>query len=91
MQIHKILEERGKNYGDFKQQAVISQALKSTMFMSSCGRVNLNPSQIEALEMIFVKIARILNGNPNYKDNWVDIAGYATLVANILEREQEGK
>lgn len=41
----------------------------------------------EALEMIAHKIARICNGDPNYADNWVDIAGYATLVANRLEKE----
>lgn len=35
--------------------------------------------------MIFHKIARILNGDPNYADSWVDIAGYAKLVADELE------
>jgi len=47
----------------------------------------LNNDQREALEMIAHKIARILNGDPNYADNWIDIAGYATLVANRLEKE----
>jgi hypothetical protein len=36
--------------------------------------------------MIFHKIARILNGNPDYVDNWIDIAGYAKLVADDLEK-----
>ena len=36
--------------------------------------------------MISHKIARIMNGDPNYADNWIDIAGYATLVANRLEK-----
>ena len=35
--------------------------------------------------MIAHKIGRILNGDPNYADSWVDIAGYAQLVANELE------
>ena len=26
----------------------------------------------------------IINGDPNYIDSWVDIAGYATLVADRL-------
>ncbi len=38
--------------------------------------------------MIFHKIARIINGDPNYADSWVDIAGYATLVANRLENKK---
>jgi hypothetical protein len=45
----------------------------------------LDNDQIEALEMIFSKLARILNGDPNYADSWIDIAGYATLVADRLE------
>jgi hypothetical protein len=41
--------------------------------------------QAEALDMIFHKIGRILNGDPNYADSWIDIAGYAKLVADRLE------
>lgn len=44
----------------------------------------LQPFQVEALEMIAHKIGRILNGDPNYDDSWVDIAGYAKLVADRL-------
>jgi hypothetical protein len=49
------------------------------------GYKELNPVQMEALEMIAHKIARILNGNPDHHDHWHDIAGYATLVAERLE------
>jgi hypothetical protein len=35
--------------------------------------------------MIVHKISRIVNGNPDKVDHWVDIAGYATLVADRLE------
>ena len=34
--------------------------------------------------MIFHKIGRIINGDPDYADSWHDIAGYAQLVANRL-------
>ena len=30
--------------------------------------------------MIQHKIGRVLNGDPNYDDNYRDIAGYATLL-----------
>lgn len=46
---------------------------------------DLDPDQREALEMIAHKIARILNGDPNYADSWVDIAGYAKLIADRLQ------
>ena len=35
--------------------------------------------------MIAHKIGRILAGDPNHIDHWLDIAGYATLVAKELE------
>jgi hypothetical protein len=41
--------------------------------------------QWEALEMIVHKMGRIVNGNPDEVDHWVDIAGYATLVADRLQ------
>lgn len=43
----------------------------------------------EALEMVQHKIARILNGDPQYLDNWVDGAGYFKLVADRLEAKSE--
>lgn len=45
---------------------------------------SLAADQKEALEMIAHKVGRILNGDPNYDDSWIDIAGYATLVAKRL-------
>jgi hypothetical protein len=33
----------------------------------------------QALTVIADKIARILTGDPEYKDNWHDIQGYAKL------------
>lgn len=40
--------------------------------------------------MIAHKLARIMNGDPNYIDNWTDIAGYAQLVVDILEQREVG-
>ena len=48
-------------------------------------------SQQEALDMIAHKIGRIINGNPHYKDSWVDIAGYAQLVVDELEARESSK
>ena len=47
----------------------------------------LTCSQKESLEMVVHKIARILNGDPNYADSWHDIAGYATLIDQELTGE----
>jgi hypothetical protein len=82
--VDSILDERGSRYGSFKGHAEISQAIKSVMF-NSRQDLELAADQREALEMIAHKIARIINGDPDYADSWVDIAGYAKLVADRLE------
>jgi hypothetical protein len=75
----ELLNERGKTHGDFKVQAEITQRLKLIMGEYKNWR-QLNHDQREALEMIAHKIGRILAGDPNYKDHWDDIAGYAKRV-----------
>ena len=54
------------------------------------GWSRLNPSQKQALEVIADKIARMLNGDPNYDDNWQDIIGYSQLVLNEIH-EHDGQ
>ena len=85
--IQDILSVRTNRYGEFENHAVISQGLKSVLF--SCNeRLKLEADQREALEMIAHKLARIVNGDPDYADSWIDIAGYAQLVAKRLEKMQ---
>ena len=81
--INEVLDERGKNYGDFGGHAAMTQRLKTVM-RNHPGWKNLGDHHREALEMIAHKIGRIVNGNPDYKDSWVDVAGYAQLVARDL-------
>jgi hypothetical protein len=83
-EINRILEERGARYGKFKDHAALCQKIKYTMILTD-GWQLLAPDQREALEMIAHKIARVLNGDPNYSDSWRDIAGYSTLVADRLD------
>jgi hypothetical protein len=45
--------------------------------------------QRESLEMIAHKISRIVNGDANYMDSWVDIAGYAQLVIDKLQHDSD--
>ena len=84
MKINDILKERGSSYGSFREQSYLSQRLKQTMRLQTDYN-SMRPSQREALEMIQHKIARIINGDANYVDSWVDIAGYATLIVNELQ------
>lgn len=79
-----LLSDRKQRYGLFKDNAATSQALKDVM-RSTAGWVCLAPDMQEALEMVAHKISRILHGDPNYADSWVDISGYATRVVEGLE------
>jgi hypothetical protein len=80
-----VLDERGKRYGKFTGHAEVTQMLK-TIIATALNKRNktLAPDQQEALDMICHKIGRIINGDPDYADSWVDIAGYAQLVADRL-------
>jgi len=84
--VHVILDERGNNYGAFLDNARVTQRLKAVAHQFA-GQNNktFDADQAEALDMIFTKIGRILNGDPNHIDSWIDIAGYATLVADRLQ------
>lgn len=86
--INEILNERGKRYGKFLHHARLAQEIK--FVFGNCGTTwsEMDDDQREALHMIAHKIARILNGDPNYPDSWVDIAGFATLVADRLEGKE---
>jgi hypothetical protein len=78
----KLLVERGKTHGDYTENATIAQALKSA---AEHKARHLSPSHRESLDLIFTKIGRILAGDPNTRDHWEDIAGYAMLAAERVE------
>ena len=81
--IQEVLAQRGSRYGSFDSHAAITQSLKSVMVCTPNWK-HLSASQKESLEMVAHKIGRILNGDPNYKDSWVDIVGYTQLVVDQL-------
>ena len=83
--VQQTLEERGTRYGDFTDHACIAQELQNVMRTPPGWRV-LSSTQKQALTVIADKIARILNGDPNYADNWHDIQGYARLVEERLPK-----
>jgi hypothetical protein len=74
--IEDIIRERDKTHGDWSRQSQLSHDLKRRIAQE---QPDLTASQWEAIEMIQVKIARIVCGDPFHKDSWLDVAGYATL------------
>lgn len=90
MNLQNTLNERGKRYGSFAEHARIAQALKDVMWNTGEGWRRMAQDQKQALEVIADKIARILNGDPDYNDNWHDIQGYAKLVEDRLNENSKG-
>lgn len=82
----KTLIERGATYGRFEDHAKAAMALKNTIRRELHSRNKvLADDQMHALDVICDKIARVINGNADYTDNWHDIAGYARLIEERLE------
>lgn len=88
--IRATLNERGGRYGRFDHHAGLADALITVaqFDIHSVGQrpgwLRLAPDQRHSIRYILDKIARILEGDPNYNDNWHDIAGYATLIEDRL-------
>lgn len=81
--VQETLRERGERYGDFADHARIAQGLRRVLHTAPKW-ATLPDMHKQALEAITDKIARVLNGDPNYPDNFHDIAGYARLVEERL-------
>jgi len=77
--VEDTLKERGSRYGPFETHAEYAEGINQ-VYESSLNWLDMKPDAKEALRIIANKIGRILNGDPDYDDNWRDIAGYATLV-----------
>lgn len=93
--VKAVLNQRGARYGDFTDHARLAQQLQHALerhqitsgaeVPTTCIPWNhLTSVQQRALTTICDKLARILNGDPNYDDNWIDIQGYARLAQERL-------
>ena len=85
-EVDATLDARALDYGKFIEGAEVMQMLKRVVQAALNNRDKvLAHDQAEAMDMIIHKIGRIVNGNPDVVDHWLDIAGYAKLVADRLE------
>lgn len=73
-----ILNERQKTHGDFNSNARATQRFRDFM-RAEPGWDKLSDRQKQSLDEIVLKIARILAGNPDAREHWDDISGYANL------------
>ena len=85
--LRQTLNQRQEQYGSFEDVAMFTEQMVDVMRKGYYEKLAYN--QKMALYMICSKMARIVNGNPNHKDSWHDIAGYATLIDNELVSEKD--
>lgn len=83
--VKDLIRSRGVKHGAFETNAQYTQSLYGVV-EDSINYPLLTDVQSCALYMICHKIGRILAGDPREKDHWLDIAGYATLVIEDMER-----
>jgi hypothetical protein len=84
--VDAILNERAATYGSFISVALFAQDMKRVIYSALDEQnVTLQADHQEALDMIASKIARIITGDSHHRDSWLDIAGYATLVADRIQ------
>jgi hypothetical protein len=81
-----LIDEREKTHGPFERTAsaycFLQEAIKAAARESNSAA---SAPVVTAIDMIAMKLARIIAGNPNEPDHWRDIAGYAELVVRSLE------
>lgn len=77
-------EGRHATHGEFDKTAENILRLEQAFYVGA-GPTPLNAAQRHGVNQILVKLARISSGDPNCKDHWDDIAGYASLVAKGLK------
>ena len=84
-QLKDILGARDERYGDFR---INSQIYRDTMrvWQSTDKWEELDAVYVHALSMIATKIARALSHDPTYKDSWLDIMGYCSLILTDIDR-----
>jgi len=81
--IGDIIKERETTHGDFEMKAIFIQEIMEDISGLYVWK-SMAADQKESIHMIISKLSRIIYGNPNHADHWIDIAGYAKLISDRL-------
>ena len=96
------LAQRGTRYGEFRDNSEVTVAIEDIIQERLWDKLDgpeepgnwdrysefVPPYIQEAIHMIAHKLSRIACGDHTYDDNWRDIAGYATLVVEELNKDK---
>lgn len=85
--IHELLSERNQQYAEaWRKTGLMAQLVESEL----TGMLLKFPEAWYNWVIILNKLVRIL-GDPYKIDSWRDIAGYATLVVDYIEKRMENE
>ena len=93
--VEKVLSDRGSEYGKFSDVADVYYDLlqvinnHDSMAYDGYGASVVQRSAQCALDMVCMKIARLVSGSRCHRDSWLDIAGYAMLVVNDIDEMEQ--
>ena len=84
--ITDTLNQRKNVHGDYCQAALIKDDILQVLSNETTTYSCMGPVGRETIRMIVEKLGRIAGGDWHFVDHWHDIAGYATLMVEYLER-----
>jgi hypothetical protein len=89
-----LIDERETTHGDYTNTARIIQGFKRLLFSELLereirGQEPLSDVAVESIEMMLLKIGRVISGKWDCLDHFEDIAGYAELVSRAIREAQE--
>ncbi|RLA58556.1 MAG: hypothetical protein DRQ78_11810 [Epsilonproteobacteria bacterium] len=87
--LDETLEERGTVYGDFEGNLYLRQQMMAAInarYEAVNGK-DLSNEQRHLFQDVIAKLAR-LAATPDHLDSWHDLAGYATLIEEVVQNEK---
>ena len=92
--IDDIQKQRGSTYGSFSDNATVYIKLQNIIIDAVENNEHhgdkFTPEMMLALTMSIHKISRIVNGNPEYLDSWIDAESYLNLGRKSIENKVTG-
>lgn len=87
-EVDTILKERGETNGDYDKMSFVAQVMKRLVRENWQGNTP-NPQVRESLDHMCTKFARIVVGNENHIDHWVDMQGYSELAIQSIRSQRD--
>jgi len=81
--INETLKQRAGTHGDFAKGGILEQELKD-IFRKGTNWNSMEKHKRMTLDLISMKISRILEGDSDFDDHWDDIIGYVTKTKEFI-------